>query len=120
MQHLLQKKSNRNRLFTKLQKKLQQWKLTDKQIAQIENSGRVINFEVYANTSGVVIAKKVNVGDYVSQGASLYDIANLCVFGVIRCLRKRFAIFEYRKYSKLQRSGISVKTFRPPFVLSIR
>ena len=52
--------------------------LTDKQINQVENSGRVkTNFEVFANTSGVVIAKKVNVGDYVSQGASLYDIANL-------------------------------------------
>lgn len=58
--------------------KLLQWMLNDKQIAQIEQSGRVkTKFEVYANTSGVVTTKKVNVGDYVSQGASLFDIANL-------------------------------------------
>lgn len=58
--------------------KLRQWMLNDKQIAQIEQSGRVkTKFEVYANTSGVVTTKKVNVGDYVSQGASLFDIANL-------------------------------------------
>ena len=52
--------------------------LNDKQITQIEQSGQVkTKFEVYANTSGVVTTKKVNVGDYVSQGASLFDIANL-------------------------------------------
>ena len=71
-------KQSQPAIYEAAKEKLQQWKLTDKQIAQIENSGRVkTNFEVYANTSGVVIAKKVNVGDYVSQGASLYDIANL-------------------------------------------
>lgn len=65
-------------IYEAAKEKLRQWMLTDKQINQIENSGRVkTNFEVHANTSGVVIAKKVNVGDYVSQGASLYDIANL-------------------------------------------
>ena len=58
--------------------KLRQWMLNDKQITQIEQSGQVkTKFEVYANTSGVVTTKKVNVGDYVSQGASLFDIANL-------------------------------------------
>jgi Cu(I)/Ag(I) efflux system membrane fusion protein len=58
--------------------KLRQWMLNDKQIAQIEQSRQVkTKFEVYANTSGVVTTKKVNVGDYVSQGASLFDIANL-------------------------------------------
>ena len=58
--------------------KLRQWMLNDKQIAQIEQSGRIkTKFEVYANTSGVVTTKKVNVGDYVSQGTGLYDIANL-------------------------------------------
>jgi len=58
--------------------KLRQWMLNDKQIAQIEQSRQVkTKFEVYANTSGVVTTKKVNVGDYVSQGTGLYDIANL-------------------------------------------
>jgi len=58
--------------------KLRQWMLNDKQIAQIEQYRQVkTKFEVYANTSGVVTTKKVNVGDYISQGASLFDVANL-------------------------------------------
>ncbi len=65
-------------IYEAAKEKLRQWMLNDKQIAQIEQSGQVkTKFEVYANTSGVVTTKKVNVGDYVSQGASLFDIANL-------------------------------------------
>ncbi|MDD4992692.1 MAG: efflux RND transporter periplasmic adaptor subunit [Paludibacter sp.] len=58
--------------------KLMQWMLTDRQIAQIEKSGKVkTNFEVYSNTSGIVTARRVNTGDHVSEGSVLYDIANL-------------------------------------------
>jgi Cu(I)/Ag(I) efflux system membrane fusion protein len=58
--------------------KLQQWLLTDNQINQIEQNGRVkTNFEVYANTSGVVTNRKVNTGDYVQQGSVLFELANL-------------------------------------------
>lgn len=65
-------------IYEAAREKLRQWMLTDRQINQIESSNRVkTNFEVYSNTSGVVIGKKVNVGDYVSQGANLYEIANL-------------------------------------------
>jgi len=65
-------------IYEASKEKLQQWMLTEKQIAQIENSGKVkTNFEVYSNTSGIVTAKRVNTGDYVSQGAVLFDVANL-------------------------------------------
>ena len=58
--------------------KLMQWMLTDAQIARIEKSGNVkTNFEVYANTSGLVSAKRVNIGDHVSEGEVLFGIANL-------------------------------------------
>ncbi|MDO9154919.1 MAG: efflux RND transporter periplasmic adaptor subunit [Paludibacter sp.] len=58
--------------------KLRQWMMSEKQIIQIEQNGQVkTKFEVYANTSGVVTTKKINVGDYVSQGTGMYDIANL-------------------------------------------
>ena len=33
--------------------------------------------EIKSNTNGIVIAKRVNRGDYVSQGSILFDIANL-------------------------------------------
>jgi Cu(I)/Ag(I) efflux system membrane fusion protein len=65
-------------LYEASKEKLRQWKLTDDQIAKIENSGVVQNnFEVLSNTSGTVIGRRVNTGDHVSQGTVLFDIADL-------------------------------------------
>ena len=65
-------------LYEASKEKLRQWKLTDNQIAAIENSGVVQNnFEVESNTTGTVIARRVNTGDHVSQGTLLYEIADL-------------------------------------------
>jgi len=58
--------------------KLRQWKLTEDQIAKIENSGAVQNnFMVVSNTSGTVIDRRVNTGDHVSEGTVLFEIADL-------------------------------------------
>ena len=71
-------KQNQPEIYDAAKEKLKQWKLSDAQISQIERTGKVKNnFEVYSNTSGIVTAKRVNTGDYVSQGAVLFDIANL-------------------------------------------
>ena len=71
-------KQNQPEIYEAAKEKLKQWKLSDAQISQIERTGKVKNnFEVYSNTSGIVTAKRVNTGDYVSQGAVLFDIANL-------------------------------------------
>ncbi|HEX5742844.1 MAG TPA: efflux RND transporter periplasmic adaptor subunit, partial [Flavobacteriaceae bacterium] len=35
------------------------------------------NVEVYANSSGIVTAKQVNVGDYVGQGTVLFEVTDL-------------------------------------------
>lgn len=60
--------------------KLRQWKFTDSQIAEIENSGFAKTiFDVYSTVAGIVTNKRVSVGDYVSQGAPLYEIANLSI-----------------------------------------
>lgn len=65
-------------LYEASKEKLRQWKLTDDQIAKIENSGFIQNnFEVLSNTSGTVTARRVNTGDHVSQGTVLFDIADL-------------------------------------------
>ena len=65
-------------LYEASKEKLHLWKLTNDQIAKIENSGVVQNnFEVLSNTSGVVIARRVNAGDHVSEGTVLFDIADL-------------------------------------------
>ena len=58
--------------------KLHQWKFTDSQIAEIENSGIIKSvFDVNATVSGIVINKRVNVGDYLSLGTPLFEIADL-------------------------------------------
>jgi Cu(I)/Ag(I) efflux system membrane fusion protein len=58
--------------------KLRYWKLTDNQISTIEKSGIAQNtIEIESNTNGIVTARRVNTGDYVSQGTVLFDIADL-------------------------------------------
>jgi Cu(I)/Ag(I) efflux system membrane fusion protein len=58
--------------------KLRQWKFTDSQIAAIEKSGTTRSVvDVNATVSGIVITRRVNAGDYVSQGTPLYEIASL-------------------------------------------
>jgi len=58
--------------------KLRLWNLTDKQITAVERSGKVSPIvEIKATTSGKVIAKQVNQGDYINQGAVLFQIADL-------------------------------------------
>jgi Cu(I)/Ag(I) efflux system membrane fusion protein len=58
--------------------KLRQWKLTDSQITEIENSGKVKdNFEILSNTNGVIIDRRVSNGDHVDQGTVLFDVTDL-------------------------------------------
>ena len=65
-------------IYEAAKEKLQQWKLTDKQISEIENSGKVqANMEVESTASGIVTARRVNNGDYVSQGSVLYEVSDL-------------------------------------------
>jgi Cu(I)/Ag(I) efflux system membrane fusion protein len=58
--------------------KLSQWKLSDKQIADIERTEKIIsNFNVKSTVSGIITKKIVNQGDYVSQGSALYEVSDL-------------------------------------------
>ena len=74
----LKMKEMQPRLVEAAREKLRQWKFTDSQIADIESSETAKTvFDVYATVSGIVTNKSVNVGDYISQGAPLYEIADL-------------------------------------------
>jgi Cu(I)/Ag(I) efflux system membrane fusion protein len=65
-------------IYEAAKEKLRQWKLTDNQITTIEESGSVQNtVDVVSNTDGIVTARRVNTGDYVSQGTVLFDLADL-------------------------------------------
>jgi len=58
--------------------KLRQWKLTQAQILQIEKSGKLKeDFPIQSTVSGTVLNKRVNVGDYVGTGQSLFELVDL-------------------------------------------
>ena len=74
----LETKQTQPGIYEAAKEKLQLWKLTDTQIAGIENSRKVqTRFEVISTTSGIVMARRVNNGDYVTRGTVLLDIADL-------------------------------------------
>lgn len=65
-------------IYEAAKEKLKQWKLTGPQIESIETSATVQStVEIVSNTTGVVMQRVVNEGDYVSRGAVLYTIADL-------------------------------------------
>jgi Cu(I)/Ag(I) efflux system membrane fusion protein len=71
-------KDSQPEIYEASKEKLRQWKLTETQIAEIESSGTVQNnIEVVSNTTGIVTARRINNGEYVSQGTTLFDIADL-------------------------------------------
>lgn len=77
-------KSTHPDLYQAARHKLMQWMVTDRQIAQLEASkSPKSTLEVYANTSGIVIQKRVNSGDYVQQGSVLFEVANLSTVWVL-------------------------------------
>ena len=65
-------------IYEAAKEKLRHWKLTELQIASIENSGIINNnLEIVSNTAGIVTARRVNFGDYVNQGTVLFEVADL-------------------------------------------
>ena len=71
-------KQSQPALYEAAKEKLRQWKLSESQISALENSGKVRSeFEVLANTTGIVTARRVNSGDFVSSGAALFEVADL-------------------------------------------
>ena len=71
-------KTSQPALYNAVRNKLKLWKLSESQINQIEETGKVKeNFPVYATVSGTVSEKLVEQGDYIKQGQPLLKIANL-------------------------------------------
>ncbi|MCK6616321.1 MAG: efflux RND transporter periplasmic adaptor subunit [Cyclobacteriaceae bacterium] len=71
-------------LYEAAKEKLRLWKISDKQIEQIEASGNVTTtLDVYADASGVVTKRQVSLGDYVSTGSIMMEVANLSSLWVV-------------------------------------
>ena len=71
-------KESQPALYNAVRNKLKLWKLSESQINQIEETGKVKEkYPVYATVSGTVSEKLVAQGDYIKQGQPLLKIANL-------------------------------------------
>lgn len=74
----LKLKDNNNALYEAVRKKLVLLKISEKQLDQIEKSGKVItNFPIYATVSGTITKLEVAEGDQVKKGQTLFTLANL-------------------------------------------
>lgn len=71
-------KQSQPEIYDAAKEKLRQWKLSDNQISAIENSHNIqSNIDIEATTSGIVTARRINMGDYVSAGSTLYEVSDL-------------------------------------------
>ena len=74
----LSMKQSQPNVYRATRNKLKDWKLSDRQIQQIEKTKTIKkNFPLISNVSGTVTSKMVDVGSYVSRGAPLFEATNL-------------------------------------------
>jgi Cu(I)/Ag(I) efflux system membrane fusion protein len=77
-------KNSQPELFEAAKQKLRNWKIGDAGINKIISSGKLIQqFPITADVSGIVTAKKVELGDYVNRGMTIYEIADLSSLWVL-------------------------------------
>ena len=71
-------------LYTASRNKLKLWNLSDKQIDAIEKSGDVQEqIDILSDHSGYVMKRNVELGDYIMEGQTLFEIANLSTVWVM-------------------------------------
>ena len=94
--------------------KLMNWKLQEEQIQQIEKSGEITSvFNIYANTDGVVTELKVNEGDYIQKGTTLFDVANLSqVWAVFDAYESDLPWISMKQEVEFEAQSIPGKTFK--------
>lgn len=58
--------------------KLRYWKVSDAFIEKVEEAGKIQReITIFADRGGVVMNRKVAVGDYVEEGSALFELSNL-------------------------------------------
>jgi len=75
---VLKDKNTSPALVNAARSKLKQWKLSDKQIADIENSGEIkTEINILSSYNGYVMQRKIAEGDHVMEGDVLFEITDL-------------------------------------------
>ncbi|MEC5165537.1 Cu(I)/Ag(I) efflux system membrane fusion protein [Flavobacterium sp. PL11] len=76
-------------LLESVKMKLKNWKVSDATINKIISTGKKQDqFPIYADVSGYIIKKNVELGDYLEKGQTLYEVADLSKVWVL------FEIYE--------------------------
>jgi Cu(I)/Ag(I) efflux system membrane fusion protein len=71
-------KESQPAIYEAAKEKLRQWKLTDEQISEILSSGKIHStVDMISNTNGVVTSRRINRGDYVTEGSVLFEVDDL-------------------------------------------
>ncbi|MEY8021333.1 efflux RND transporter periplasmic adaptor subunit [Muriicola sp. E247] len=71
-------------LYKASRNKLKLWKLSDAQIEAIEKSGKVQEqIDILSDHSGYVMQRNVELGNYIMEGQTLFEIANLSTVWVM-------------------------------------
>ena len=107
-------KESQPALYKAVRNKLKLWKLSENQINQIEETGKVKeNFPVYATVSGTVTEKLVEQGDYIKQGQPLLKIANLnTVWGNFDVYENQIDLFKKGQEVMITTNAYSNKEFK--------
>lgn len=105
--------SDQPALLAAAQRKLQRWNISESQIQEVLRTEKIKeDFPILADRSGVVIEKKVNTGDYIEQGAPLYQISDLSsVWVVFDVYENDIAFVEEGDEIEFTVKSISGKTF---------
>ena len=71
-------------LLEAARKKMAFWKIPEKTIEEILNSGEILEkIAIFAESGGAVVQKRISVGDYVQAGGVLFDLIDLSRLWVI-------------------------------------
>jgi len=71
-------KESQPELYKSVRNKLKYWKVSEKQIQQIEQTKKVqLNFKMYANVSGYISEIFIEEGNHVTEGSPLFNVSNL-------------------------------------------
>ncbi|HIB36874.1 efflux RND transporter periplasmic adaptor subunit [Mesonia sp.] len=73
-----QKRKSQPRLYQAVRNKFKNWRITESQLQQIEESQTPLtNITIYAHVSGIITSIEVNEGAHIMDGKPIFKIANL-------------------------------------------
>jgi Cu(I)/Ag(I) efflux system membrane fusion protein len=100
----LEIKNEQPELYKAVRNKLKNWKISEKQIMQIERNKKVItNFNMYANVSGYITELFVDQGNHVKEGDPLFKVSDLStVWAVLDIYEKNTPIIKKGKQVQIK------------------